>query len=162
MEAINTMPRAEQLIARERVEEFRRPNAIGQHGICKRARTVLRTHKKPSKRCGSLRTRHSLPAGLAAAARIPRATSSSGNAKREPKRRALWAACAVSWVFGSPALPMFGVCSSGSAERTGVPKLSGTRHLGCGDDSRAVRSDCFVDGESAARAAEPDWMRQSK
>ncbi len=116
--------RAKRLIAQERVE-----------GISQADRDWLSTHLQECANCAahaqeteqalrSLRTAAiSLPAGLASRAQFRVQLRLQEMREREPKRRALWAACAVSWVFGIASAPYVWRLFQWFGERTGVPKL---------------------------------------
>src|SRR6266850_134712 len=120
-------------LRRSASREFRRPNAIGSARICTRARTAPRTRKKPSKRYVRFATRQfpSPPdsrAGAESALGGVRGFLGFWNRQR------------------SLCLALVPV-----VRRTHRNPQAG---LGTGlwivvDDSRAVRPDCFVDGESA-------------
>jgi hypothetical protein len=119
-----THARAEQLIAQERVE-----------GVSQAEREWLSAHLQDCAHCAeharqteqalrSLRTiAIPLPSGLASRTQFRVQLRQQQLREREPKRRALWLACAISWAFGIVSAPYVWRLFQWFGERTGVPKL---------------------------------------
>jgi len=80
----------------------------------------------------------------------------------EPKRRALWAACAVSWVFGIASAPYVWRLFQWFGERTGVPKLVWELGFGLWWTIPALFALIVLLMEKVRQGGEPDWIRQSK
>jgi predicted anti-sigma-YlaC factor YlaD len=155
--------RAKQLIAQERVE-----------GISQAERDWLSTHLQECLNCAalaqetdqalrSLRTAAiSLPAGLASRTQFRVQLRLQEIREREPKRRALWAACAVSWVFGIASAPYVWRLFQWFGERTGVPKLVWELGFGLWWTIPALFVLIVLLMERVRQGGEPDWLRQSK
>ena len=155
--------RAKQLIAQERVE-----------GISQTERDWLSTHLQACASCTahaqeteqalrSLRTAAiSVPAGLASRTQFRVQLRLQEMREREPKRRALWAACAVSWVFGIVSAPYVWRLFEWFGERTGVPKLVWQLGFGLWWTIPALFVLIVLLTEKVRQGGEPDWMRQSK
>jgi len=155
--------RAEQLIAQEHVE-----------GISQAERDWLGTHLQECPNCArhaeetdqalrSLRTAAiPLPSGLASRTQFRVQLRLQEMREREPKRRALWAACAVSWVFGIASAPYVWRLFQWFGERTGVPKLVWELGFGLWWTIPALFVLIVLLMEKVRQGGEPDWIRQSK
>ena len=155
--------RAEQLIARERVE-----------GTSQAERDWLSAHLQDCTRCAeharqtehalrSLRTMAiSLPSGLASRTQFRVQLRLQELREREPKRRALWTACAISWVFGIASAPYVWRLFQWFGERTGVPKLVWQVGFGLWWTIPALFVVVVLLMEKVRQSDEPDWMRQSR
>lgn len=120
----NLHGRAEQLIAKECVE-----------GLSQTERDWLSSHLRECTRCTehtrqtdqalrSLRTMAiPMPVGLASRTQFRVRLRARELQEREPQRRMLWLACAISWVFGIASAPYVWRLFAWFGERTGVPKL---------------------------------------
>jgi hypothetical protein len=120
----NVHDRALQLIAQARVEGM--PESDG---------AWLRTHLENCDFCAEharqtdqalrlLRTAAiPLPDGLASRTQFRVRLRAQELREREPRRRAIWLACAVSWAFGIVSAPYVWRLFAWFGERTGVPKL---------------------------------------
>jgi hypothetical protein len=64
-----------------------------------------------------------LPEGLASRTQFRVRLRAMELREREPKRRAMWFACALSWAFGIASAPYVWRLFAWFGERTGVPKL---------------------------------------
>lgn len=120
----NLHARAEQLIAKERVEglsQFERDELASHVFECTRcAEHVQQTDQA----LRSLRTMTiPLPAGLAIRTQFRVRLRAQELQEREPQGRTLWFACAVSWMFGIASAPYVWRLFEWFGQRTGVPKL---------------------------------------
>jgi hypothetical protein len=124
MTSNNVHDRALQLIAQARVE-----------GIAEADSNWLRAHLEECEFCSD-HARHAdralrlmrtsaipLPPGLASRTQFRVRLRAQELREREPKRRALWLACTVSWAFGIASAPYVWRLFAWFGERTGVPKL---------------------------------------
>ncbi len=153
--------RAEQLLAQERVE-----------GISEAERDWLSAHLEGCERCAEVarETEQALRALRAAAIPLPSGLTSRTQFRvrlraeelreREPKRRALWLACAVSWVFGIASAPYVWRLFAWFGERTGMPKLVWELGFGLWWTIPALFAAVVLLMENARHSDEPDWMRQ--
>jgi hypothetical protein len=158
-----THARAEQLIAKERIE-----------GLSQAERDSLATHLETCASCAeaaknteaalrSLRTmRISLPSGLARRTQFRVQLRLQELREREPKRRALWVACAVSWAFGILSAPYVWHLFQWFGERTGVPRLVWQFGFGLWWTIPALFVLAVLLMEKVRQGGEPAWMRESK
>ncbi len=159
----NAHDRATQLIAQARVE-----------GLPKTDSTWLRAHLEECDFCSEharqtdralrlLRTAAiPLPDGLVSQTQFRVRLRAMELREREPKRRALWFACAVSWAFGIGSAPYVWRLFAWFGERTGVPKLVWELGFGLWWAIPAVFVAVVLLMENARREAEQDWMRQGR
>jgi hypothetical protein len=155
--------RAEQLIAQERVE-----------GIPPADHDWLSAHLQECSRCAehARHTEHALrslwtmaiavPSGLASRTQFRVRLRAQELREREPQRRALWLACAVSWAFGIASAPYVWRLFQWFGERTGVPKLVWELGFGLWWTIPAVFFVVVVLMEKMRQGSESDWMRQSR
>lgn len=155
--------RAEKLIAQERVE-----------GISQAEHEWLGAHLQECVRCAedarqteralrSLRTiAISLPSGLASRTQFRVQLRLQEMREREPKRRALWAACAISWIFGIASAPYVWRLFQWFGERTGVPKLVWQLGFGLWWTIPALFAAMVFLMENVKQGERSDWMRQSR
>lgn len=155
--------RAKQLIAQERVE-----------GISQAERGWLSAHLQACASCTAhaqetdqaLRSLRAaaipLPAGLASRTQFRVQLRLQEMREREPKRRALWAACAISWVFGIMSAPYVWRLFEWFGERTGVPKLVWQLGVGLWWTIPALFVLVVLLTEKVRHGGEQDWMRQSR
>jgi predicted anti-sigma-YlaC factor YlaD len=155
--------RAKQLIAQERVE-----------GISQVERDWLSTHLQECASCAahaqeteqtlrSLRTAAiSVPAGLASRTQFRVQLRLQEMREREPKRRALWAACAVSWLFGIVSAPYVWRLFQWVGERTGVPKLVWQLGFGLWWTIPALFVLIVLLMEKVRQGGDQNWLRQSR
>jgi hypothetical protein len=153
---------AEQLIAKERVE-----------GLSQAERALLAAHLQECALCSeharqtdqalrSMRTASiSLPAGLASRTQFRVRLRAMELREREPKRRALWLACAASWVFGIASAPYVWRLFEWFGQVTGVPKLVWEIGFGLWWTIPAVFAVIVLILENARQSGESDWMKQS-
>jgi hypothetical protein len=158
-----THARAEQLIAQERVE-----------GISQAAHDWLSAHLQDCAQCAgharhtehalrSLRTMAiPLPHGLASRTQFRVQLRLQEMREREPKRRALWLACVVSWAFGIVSAPYVWRLFQWFGERTGVPKLVWELGFGLWWTIPALFFVVVVFMEKMRQGSESDLTRQSR
>jgi len=155
--------RAERLIAQERVE-----------GIPPADHDWLSTHLQECSRCAehARHTEHALrslrtmaiavPSGLASRTQFRVRLRAQELREREPQRRALWLACAVSWAFGIASAPYVWRLFQWFGERTGVPKLVWELGFGLWWTIPALFFVVVVLMEKMRQGNESDWTRQSR
>jgi len=159
----NNHNRALQLIAQARVE-----------GIPEADSSWLRAHLEECEFCTE-RAHHTdralrmmrtatipLPAGLASRTQFRVRLRAQELREREPKRRALWLACAVSWAFGIASALYVWRLFQWFGERTGVPKLVWELGFGLWWTVPALFLLVVVLMEKVRHGSESDWMRQSR
>jgi hypothetical protein len=155
--------RAEHLIAQERVE-----------GISQAERDWLSAHLQECGQCAeqARRTEHALrtmrtaaiplPSGLARRTQFRVQLRLQELREREPQRRALWAACVFSWIFGVASAPYVWRLFQWFGQRTGVPKLVWELGFGLWWTIPALFFVVVVLMEKVRHGSESDWMRQSR
>ena len=155
--------RAEHLIAQERVE-----------GISQAEQVWLSAHLHECVHCAelacqterALRSLHgmtiSLPSDLASRTQFRVRLRAQELREREPKRRGMWLACAVSWAFGIASAPYVWHLFQWFGERTGVPKLVWELGFGLWWTIPALFLVVVVLMEKVGHGSESDWMRQSR
>ena len=155
--------RAEQLIAQERVE-----------GISQADRDWLDAHLLECERCAefaretdqSLRALRTaaipLPSGLAGRTQFRVRLRAQELREREPKLRALWVACGLSWIFGLASAPYVWSLFQWFGRRTGVPKLVWEVGFGLWWAIPAVFVTVVLLMENARQEAEQDWTGQDR
>jgi hypothetical protein len=153
--------RAEQLIAQERVE-----------GIAQAERDWLAAHLHDCARCAgvahqtdqALRSMRAaaipLPSGLASRTQFRVRLRAQELREREPKRRALWLACALSWAFGIASAPYVWRLFEWFGERAGVPKLVWEVGFGLWWTIPALFAAAVLLMENSRRGEQADWMSQ--
>jgi hypothetical protein len=155
--------RAEQLITQERVE-----------GISQADHDWLSAHLQDCAQCAdharhtehalrSLRTMSiPLPSGLASRTQFRVQLRLQEMREREPKRRALWLACVVSWAFGIVSAPYVWRLFQWFGERTGVPKLVWELGFGLWWTIPALFFVVVVFMEKMRQGSESELTRQSR
>ena len=153
--------RAEQLIAQERVE-----------GISRAEREWLSAHMHNCARCAelarqidqtlrSMRTAAiSLPSGLASRTQFRVRLRAQELREREPKRRALWLACGVSWMFGVTSAPYVWHLFEWFGQRVGLPKLVWELGFGLWWTIPALFAAAVLLMESSRKGEQADWISQ--
>jgi hypothetical protein len=153
--------RAEQLIARERVE-----------GLSQAEHDWLSAHLQECAPCAELacqterslrslrRMAISLPAGLASRTQFRVRLRAMELREREPKRRALWLACAVSWAFGIASAPYVWSLFQWFGQRAGVPKLVWELGFGLWWTVPALFAAAVLLMESSRKGEQADWINQ--
>ncbi|HEX4546706.1 MAG TPA: hypothetical protein VH110_10120 [Candidatus Acidoferrum sp.] len=157
----NFHARAEQLIAKERVE-----------GLSPFERDELASHVFECTRCAEharqtdqalrwLRTvAIPMPAGLASRTQFRVRLRALELREREPKRRALWVMCGFSWVFGIASAPYVWRLFEWFGQRAGVPKFVWEIGFGLWWTIPALFAAIVLLLENARQSEEPDWMKQ--
>src|SRR6266571_9330283 len=153
--------RAEQLIAQERVE-----------GISQAEREWLAAHLQECAPCTDLarQTDQALrsmraaaipfPIGLASRTQFRVRLRAQELREREPKRRALWLTCAVSWIFGIASAPYVWRLFEWFGQLTGMPKLVWELGFGLWWTIPVLFAAVVLLMENARYSDEADWMRQ--
>jgi predicted anti-sigma-YlaC factor YlaD len=159
----NTHDRALKLLAQSRIE-----------GVPETDSTWLRTHLEECDFCTeharqtdrALRVMRTaaiaLPEGLASRTQFRVRLRAQELREREPKRRAMWLACAVSWAFGIASAPYVWRLFQWFGERTGVPKLVWELGFGLWWTIPAIFFVFVVLMEKMGHGSESEWMRQSR
>ena len=158
-----THTRAEQLIAQERVE-----------GISQAEHDWLSAHLQDCASCAE-HARHtdqalrllwtaalSLPEGLASRTQFRVRLRAMELREREPKRRAMWFGCVLSWAFGIASAPYVWRLFAWFGERTGVPKLVWELGFGLWWAIPAVFVAIVLLMENARQSDERSWLSQQK
>jgi hypothetical protein len=157
----NLHGRAQELIAKDCVE-----------GISQSEREWLASHLHECTRCAeharqtdqalrSLRTMAiSLPSGLASRTQFRVRLRAQQLLEREPQRRALWLACAISWAFGIASAPYVWRLFAWFGERTGVPRLIWELGFGLWWSIPALFVVVVLLTEKIRQGSEPDSIRQ--
>jgi hypothetical protein len=150
-----------QLIAQGRVE-----------GIGEGDSTWLRTHLEECDFCAEqarqtdralrlLRTAAiALPDGLAGRTQFRVRLRAQELREREPKRRALWLACAVSWAFGIASAPYVWSLFQWFGRRAGVPKAVWEVGFGLWWTIPALFAAAVLLMESTRKGEQADWINQ--
>ena len=157
----NSHDRAQQLIAKERVED-----------ISTAEREVLAAHLQECESCAEFarQTGQALRRLRTAAIFVPSDLASRTQFRvrlravelreREPRRRMLWFACAASWIFGIASAPYVWRLFAWLGELTGVPKLVWEIGFGLWWTIPAVFAVIVLLLENARQSEEPDWMKR--
>jgi polyferredoxin len=152
---------AAQLIAKERVE-----------GLSPAERASLAAHLQDCLLCAeharqtdqALRSMRiasiALPTGLASRAQFRVRLRAMELREREPKRRALWLACAASWIFGIASAPYVWRLFEWFGQVTGMPKLVWEIGFGLWWTIPALFAAIVLLMEHARQSEEPDWTKQ--
>ena len=157
----NVHQRALQLIAQTRVE-----------GIAEADSTWLRAHVEECDFCAEharstdlavqmLRTAPiALPDGLANRTQFRVRLRAQELRDREPQRRALWFACAVSWIFGVASAPYVWGLFQWFGLRTGLPKLVWEVGFGLWWTIPALFAVAVLLMENSRKGEQADWINQ--
>ncbi len=156
-----THARAEQLIAQERVE-----------GISRAEREWLAAHLQDCAPCAALARQTDqalrsmrtaaipLPSGLASRTQFRVRLRAQELREREPKRRALWLACGVSWIFGLASAPYVWSLFQWFGQRAGLPKLVWELGFGLWWTIPALFAAAVLLMESSRKGEQADWISQ--
>jgi hypothetical protein len=153
--------RAKHLIAQERVED-----------ISQAEHDWLSSHLQECAHCAeeARQTEHALRSMRAAAVPLPSGLATRTQFRvrlramelreREPKRRALWLACAVSWAFGIASAPYVWSLFQWFGQRTGVPKLVWEFGFGLWWTIPALFAAAVLLMENMRKGEQADWIDQ--
>ena len=159
--SVDQHTRANQLIAQERVE-----------GISPAEREWLTAHLQDCSRCAELArqtdqalrsmrtTAIPFPSGLASRTQFRVRLRAQELREREPKRRALWLACGVSWIFGVASAPYVWSLFQWFGQRTGLPKLVWEVGFGLWWTIPALFAAAVLLMESSRKGEQADWISQ--
>lgn len=157
----NLHMRAEQLIAKECVE-----------GLADAEREWLAAHLQECAACAekaratddalrSLRTAAiPVPDGLASRTQFRVRLRAMELREREPRRRLLWSACLISWIFGIASAPYVWRLFEWFGQLTGAPKLLLQIGFGLWWTIPAVFAVIVLLLENARQSGESDWMKR--
>jgi hypothetical protein len=155
--------RAKQLIAQERVERISQAERDWLNKHLHECANCAAHGQETEQALRSMRTAAiPVPAGLASRTQFRVQLRLQELREREPKRRALWAACAASWLFGIVSSPYVWRLFQWFGERTGVPKLVWELGFGLWWTIPALFALIVLLMEKVRQGGEPDGMRQSK
>jgi hypothetical protein len=153
--------RAEQLIAKERVED-----------ISQAERELLAAHLQECESCAAfaretdqalrgLRTAAIfVPSDLARRTQFRVRLRAMELREREPQRRTLWVMCGLSWVFGIASAPYVWRLFEWFGLLTGVPRLVLQLGFGLWWTIPALFAVIVLLLENARQTEEPDWMKR--
>ena len=151
--------RAEQLIAQERIE-----------GVSQTERAWLTAHMQDCAQCAGLARQMDqalrsmraaaipLPSGLASRTQFRVRLRAQELREREPKRRALWLACGVSWISGVASAPYVWSFFQWLGQRTGVPNLVWEVGFGLWWTIPALFAAAVLLMESSGKGEQADWI----
>jgi hypothetical protein len=157
----NNHEHALKLVAQARVE-----------GIAEADSTWLRAHLEECESCAeharqtdrALRVMRTaaipLPEGLASRTQFRVRLRAQELREREPKRRAMWLACVVSWVFGIASAPYVWRLFAWFGERTGVPRLVWELGFGLWWTVPALFAAAVLLIENSRKSEMADWTNQ--
>jgi hypothetical protein len=153
--------RAKQLIAQERVES-----------ISQAEHAWLSVHLRECVHCAEYacqteralrslrRIAIPLPSGLASRTQFRVRLRAQELREREPKRRALWLACGVSWIFGVASAPYVWSLFQWFGQRAGLPKLVWELGFGLWWTIPALFAAAVLLMENSRRGEQADWISQ--
>jgi hypothetical protein len=153
--------RAKQLVAQEHVE-----------GLSQAEHDWLTAHIRDCTRCAEIARQTDealrglrtaaipLPHGLASRTQFRVRLRAEELREREPKRRALWLACTVSWAFGIASAPYVWSLFQWFGQRTGVPKLVWELGFGLWWTIPALFAAAVLLMENSRKGDQPDWTSQ--
>ena len=156
-----THSRAEQLIAKERVEGLAQTERDSLAAHLHKCASCAEHARQTDQALRSLRTAAiPLPSGLASRTQFRVQLRLQELREREPKRRALWVMCAFSWVFGIASAPYVWRLFQWFGERTGVPKLVWELGFGLWWSIPALFVVVVLLMEKVRQSGQSDWMSQ--
>jgi predicted anti-sigma-YlaC factor YlaD len=159
----NVHGRALQLIARARVEGIAEADSAWMRAHLEECESCAEHARQTDRALRLMRTAAiPLPPGLASRTQFRVRLRAQQLREREPKRRAMWLACAVSWAFGIASAPYVWRLFQWFGERTGVPKLVWELGFGLWWTVPALFFLVVVLMEKVRHGSESDWMRQSR
>jgi predicted anti-sigma-YlaC factor YlaD len=120
----NIHDRAQQLVARERVEGIRAADSVWLSVHLQECTDCANFAQKTAAALRSLRTIPiALPAGLAERTQFRVGLRVQQLRQREPRRRALWIAAGISWATGVASAPFVWSLFAWLGAQAGLPKL---------------------------------------
>jgi hypothetical protein len=153
--------RALQLIAQGRVEGIAEVDGAWLRAHLEECEFCAAHARQTDRALRSLRTAViPLPDGLASRTQFRVRLRAQELREREPKRRALWVACAVSWVFGVASAPYVWSLFQWLGQRTGVPKLVWEAGFGLWWSIPALFAVAVLLMESSRKGEQTDWINQ--
>ncbi len=156
-----THARAEQLIAQERVEGISQAEHDWLSAHLQECANCAEAARKTEHALRSLRTEAiPLPSGLASRTQFRVRLRAQELREREPKRRALWLACAVSWAFGIASAPYVWSFFQWFGQRTGVPKMVWEAGFGLWWTIPALFAAAVLLMENSRKGEQADWIGQ--
>jgi len=159
----NVHDRALQLIAEARVEGLPEPDSAWLRIHLENCDFCTEHARQTDRALRLLRTAAiPVPDGLASRTQFRVRLRAQELREREPHRRALWLACAVSWAFGIVSAPYVWRLFAWFGERAGVPKIVWELGFGLWWSIPAVFVAVVLLMEKARQGNESVWMRQGK
>jgi predicted anti-sigma-YlaC factor YlaD len=159
----NVHDRALQLIAGARVEGIAEADSAWMRAHLEECEFCTEHARQTDRALRLMRTAAiPLPQGLASRTQFRVRLRAQQLREREPKRRAMWLACAVSWAFGIASAPYVWRLFQWFGERTGVPKLVWELGFGLWWTVPALFFLAVLVMEKVRHGSESDWMRQSR
>jgi len=153
--------RALQLIAQGRVEGIAEVDGAWLRAHLEECEFCAAHARQTDRALRSLRTAViPLPDGLASRTQFRVRLRAQELREREPKRRALWVACAVSWVFGVASAPYVWSLFQWFGQRTGVPKMVWEVGFGLWWTIPAFFAVAVLLMENSRKGEQADWINQ--
>jgi hypothetical protein len=155
--------RAALLIAQQRVEGISQPVRDWLSAHLQECAPCSELARQTDQALRSMRTAAiPLPHGLASRTQFRVRLRAQELRECEPKRRALWLACAVSWIFGLASAPYVWNLFQWFGQRTGVPTLVWKLGFGLWWTIPALFVVAVLLMERVRQGDEPAWMRQDR
>jgi hypothetical protein len=153
--------RAEKLIAQDRVEGISQPERDWLSAHLQECAHCSDQARQTDQALRSMRTAPiPLPHGLASRTQFRVRLRAQELREREPKRRALWLACGVSWIFGLASAPYVWSLFQWFGQRTGVPKLVWEVGFGLWWTIPALFAAAVLLMETSRKGEQADWISQ--
>jgi hypothetical protein len=158
-----THVRAEQLIAKERVEDLSAAerNWLSVH-LQECANCTEHARQTAQALCALRTAAVPLPSGLASRTQFRVRLRAQELRDREPRRRLLWVMCAFSWIFGATSAPYVWQGFEWLGRRTGAPKLVWELGFGLWWTIPALFAAVVLLMENARQGEQSDWIRQDR
>ncbi len=156
----NLHERAQQLIAKERVEGLSQPERDWLAGHLQDCASCTEFARGTDQALRTLCTAAiAVPAGLVSRTQFRVHLRAQELREREPKHRWMWLACAASWIFGIASAPYVWRLFAWFGDRAGVPKLVWEIGFGLWWTIPALFAAIVLLIENARQSEEPDWMK---
>ena len=157
----NVHQRALQLIARARVEGLPETDVAWLRSHLEECEFCAEHARSTDRAVQMLRTAPiALPDGLASRTQFRVRLRAQELREREPKRRALWLTCAISWIFGVASAPYVWSLFQWFGQRTGVPKMVWEVGFGLWWTIPALFAAAVLLMENSRRDEQADWINQ--